>query len=119
MKLQHMTIFSKDINASVKFYEEVTGLSVVRDMRGGEHEVVFLNDGTQPFCLEIAQGDGPMLYNGGGVSLGVRCDDLDAEINRLKEMGITPGNVISPHPGVRFFFINDPDGFMVQFVEEA
>ena len=119
MKLQHMTIFSKDIDASVKFYQEVTGLTIAREVRGGEHQVVFLNDGTQPFCLEIAQSDVSMSYNGGGVSLGVSCDDLDVEIRRLKEMGIQPGEVISPHPGVRFFFINDPNGFMVQFVEEA
>ena len=119
MKLQHMTIFSKDVNAAVKFYEDVVGLTVVRDMRGGAHDVVFLNDGTQPFCLEIAQADDTMFYQGGGVSLGITCDDLDDEIERLKEMGITPGEVISPHPGVRFFFIKDPNGFMVQFVEEA
>lgn len=119
MKLQHMTIFSKDVDASVKFYQEVTGLSIAREVRGGLHDVVFLNDGTQPFCLEIAQADDSMFYQGGGVSLGITCDDLDAEIERLKEMGITPGEVISPHPGVRFFFIKDPNGFMVQFVEEA
>ena len=118
MKLQHMTIFSKDINASVKFYEDVVGLTVVRDMRGGAHQVVFLNDGTQAFCLEIAEGDDQMCFAGKGISLGVSCDDLDAEAKRLQEMGIQVGDVISPHPGVRFFFIYDPNGFMVQFVEE-
>ncbi len=118
MKLQHMTIFSKDINASVKFYEDVVGLTVVRDMRGGAHQVVFLNDGTQDFCLEIAEGDDQMCFAGKGVSLGVSCEDLDKTAEALKEMGIEPGEVISPHPGVRFFFINDPNGFMVQFVEE-
>lgn len=118
MKLQHMTIFSKDIDASVKFYQEVAGLSIAREVRGGLHDVVFLNDGTQPFCLEIAQSDDQMCFAGKGVSLGVSCDDLDAEAERLKTMGITSGEVISPHPGVRFFFITDPNGFMVQFVEE-
>lgn len=118
MKLQHMTIFAKDIDASVAFYEKVVGLSVVRDLRGGDHAVVFLNDGTQDFCLEIAQGGGDMLFAGKGISLGVSCDDLDAETERLNGLGLTPGEVISPNPHVRFFFVPDPDGFMIQFVEE-
>ena len=116
MKLQHMTIFAKDIDKSVEFYQTVADLTIVRDMREGAHKVVFLNDGTQPFCLEIAQGE--MSFSGRGVSLGLSCDDLDAEMGRLKGLGLEHGEIIAPHPGVRFFFVPDPDGFMVQFVEE-
>lgn len=119
MRIMHVTVFAKDVDASVKFYQEVAGLSIVRDLRGGDHSVVFLNDGTQDFCFEIAQGDDQMQYSGTGVSLGLASDDLDAERERLESMGIKVGETISPNPFVKFFFIPDPDGFLVQFVQEG
>lgn len=118
MKIVHATIFANNIDQSVQFYQDVIGLSVIRDMRDGDHKVCFLNDGTQDFCLEIAQGNDDMHYAGEGISLGVHCDDLDKERIRLTDIGISVGEEISPNPHVRFFFIADPDGFQIQFVEE-
>ena len=119
MKVLHTTIFVKDIDVSAKFYEEVLGLTIVRDMREGDHKIVFLNDQTQDFCVELAQGASGMSFVGKGVSIGVACDDLDAERERLAALGIEAGPVISPNPHVKFFFVSDPNGFQVQFVEEA
>jgi len=36
----------------------------------------------------------------------------------LREKGYdTDGKIISPSPGVSFFFTKDPDGFTVQFIK--
>ena len=41
MKVLHTTIFVKDIDVSAKFYEEVLGLAIVRDMRGRSQNSIF------------------------------------------------------------------------------
>ena len=36
----------------------------------------------------------------------------------MKEYGMTHiGEIMEPNPHVRFFFVKDPDGYPVQFVE--
>ena len=117
MKMLHVTIYASDIEASISFYKKAAGLTVVREKKAGENRVVFLNDGSQDFCLELAKGSEQMHYEGKYISLGVACEDLDKERERLTGLGIEVGEVISPRPDVRFFFISDPDGFQVQFMQ--
>ena len=117
MKMMHVTIYASDIEASIRFYEKAAGLSIVREKKAGENRVVFMNDGTQEFCLELAKGKEQTHYEGKNISLGIACTDLGKERERLTELGIEVGEIISPRPDVRFFFISDPDGFRVQFME--
>ena len=117
MKMMHVTVYASDIDASIDFYEKVAGLKVVREKRAGENRVVFLNDGTQDFCLELARGNDQNHYEGKNISIGFGCEDLDKQRNHLESLGITAGPLISPRPDVRFFFISDPDGLQIQFME--
>ena len=117
MKIIHMTIYASDIERSIDFYQKIAGLSIVREKKAGENRVVFLNDGTQDFCLELAKGNEQMHFDGKCISMGIACEDLEKERERLTGLGFEPGDVISPRPDVRFFFISDPDGFQVQFME--
>ena len=117
MKMVHVTVYASDIEESIRFYEKAAGFSVVNEKRMGENRVVFLNDGTQDFCLELVKGNEQMHYEGKFISIGVACDDLEKERERLTGLGIEPGEMISPRPDVRFFFISDPDGFQVQYME--
>ena len=117
MKMMHVTLYVKDIDASIEFYRTVAGFSIVNEKRSGENRVVFLNDGSQDFCLELAKGYGDMVFEGKCISLGLACEDLEAERKRLADLGIEVGEVISPRPDVHFFFITDPDGFTIQFMQ--
>lgn len=43
MKMQHVTIMTRCLEDSVKFYQEQVGLTIVRDMRDNPaHQIVFL-----------------------------------------------------------------------------
>ena len=42
--------------------------------------------------------------------------DTDAKRNELATAGFEPTPVISPMPGVSFFFVKDPAGVTVQFI---
>lgn len=53
-----------------------------------------------------------------GISMGFQVDSLEDTINKLKEYGIDHiGEILEPNPQVRFFFMKDPDGYSIQFVE--
>ena len=36
----------------------------------------------------------------------------------LLKKGFQASEIVSPNPSVRFFFVNDPNGVQIQFVEQ-
>lgn len=110
------TVHVKDIHTSVKFYEDIVGLTVSRRFPGGNgSEIVFMGDGDTQ--LELIVGAG--AFAGSGISVGFRVDDLDAKLAFVKDKGIAiHSGPIAPNPVTRFFFVQDPDGLLVQFVEQ-
>lgn len=54
-----------------------------------------------------------------GLSVGFAVESLEKTIEYLKEKNITlKSPIISPSPMTRFFFVEDPNGIQIQFVEE-
>ena len=54
MKIEHITINSGKLEESVKFYQDVAGLEITRDMRGkGPLNIVFLADEKGDTCIEL------------------------------------------------------------------
>jgi lactoylglutathione lyase len=117
---QHMaflwcTVRVKDLDKSVKFYEDVVGLKVTRRLPGVHGDIVFMGDGET--LLELMGGGAGA--QGQDISIGFSVDDLDAFAERLAEKGVAVhSGPISPAPGIRFLFVQDPDGLLVQFVEQ-
>ncbi|MEL7603805.1 MAG: VOC family protein, partial [Bacillota bacterium] len=57
--------------------------------------------------------------NGGGVSIGFSVDSLEDKMAFLKTHGIpVHSGPFAPSPRTCFFFVADPDGVLVQFVEQ-
>lgn len=109
------TVHVKDLDKSVKFYEEIVGLPVARRFSGGHGDIVFMGDGET--TLELMGGGAGA--QGQEISIGFSVDDLDAFIAELAEKGIPiHSGPISPVPGIRFLFVQDPDGLLVQLVEQ-
>ena len=54
---------------------------------------------------------------GQGISIGLPCENIEAIGETLSAAGFTPTPVIAPLPGVKFRFVNDPDGYQIQLVE--
>ena len=118
MKMAHVTIMTKCMNESVAFYQNAVGLTIQRDMRADQtHPVVFLADRAGETCIELAGGSNSMYY-GGGISIGFRVEDIQKEHARKEEMGLRPGPLISPNPKAQFFFVKDPNGVQIQFIQE-
>lgn len=113
------TINVNDLDASLNFYQEIVGLPLnVRFAAGPETEIAFLGcEGTTVELIFNKEAEAAAI--GKGISLGFSVPSLEEKISFLKERGITlESEILSPNPHTRFFFIQDPDGLRIQFVEQ-
>ena len=118
MKFCHVTLSVKDIEVSLRFYRDITGLEVKRRFAAGpDSEIAFLGGGDTE--VELISGSARNgAEPGKGISLGFVTGSLDDTIALLREKGYeTDGVILSPNPHVSFFFARDPDGYSIQFVK--
>lgn len=120
MKFLWTSLFIKDLDASVKFYEDVVGLTVENRFQGGpDTEIAFMKSAEAVTKVELICRKGVENRQGDpGITIGFACDHVEKRREELKKAGYEVSEMISPHPGTKFFFVKDPDGISVQFVEE-
>lgn len=120
MKYLWTTMHVKDLEESIAFYEEVVGLKLEHRFPAGPGtEIAFMkSEGTETKVELLCRGDFDGRREDAALSLGFETKDLDGKMAELKAMGYAVGDVISPNPKSRFFFVKDPNGIDIQFVEE-
>jgi lactoylglutathione lyase len=120
MKLSHITITVKDLDESLKFYEEIVGLSIDKRFKSGpDSEIVFLGDSETKVEL-ISNTANTNVNIGKDISLGFEVDSLDEMIEFVNLKGIEiSGGIFQPNPHVRFFYVLDPNGVKVQFLQNS
>lgn len=113
------TLRVKDLDGSIKFYREVLGLEVVRRFSAGPGtEIVFLGGGDTKIEL-VCTRPAADITTSEDVSWGFKVDSLDRAMALVKEKGLSiHSGPFQPNPGVRFFYLRDPNGYMIQIVEE-
>lgn len=111
------TVHVKNLDASIRFYEDIVGIQVVRRFPGGNDlEIAFLSDGETK--LELIGGAGG--FSGSGIAIGFTVDNLDEKLAFVQQKGVTiHSGPFSPNPATRFFYVQDPDGLLVQFVQSV
>ncbi len=119
MKFLWTTITVKNMEESLKFYQEIVGLSIDKRFPAGPGvEIAFLGDGetkVELICNEQVKD----INIGQDISLGFKVDSVDKKMEFVKEKGINiHGGPIQPNPSTKFFFILDPNGLKIQFVEQ-
>ena len=116
MKLLHVTIRTNKFTEELKFYQEIVGLQITRDMRPMGRDMVFLADREGDSEIEII--DTPEAADAGNelLSIGFQTVDVAAKREELIRMGLEVSPMISPAPQVHFFFVKDPAGVNVQFM---
>ncbi|NLE16501.1 MAG: VOC family protein [Spirochaetales bacterium] len=112
------TITVRNMEESLQFYQEVAGLRLNRRVRSNEStELAFLGDGPTQIEL-IHRSNGEPQGIGKGISLGFGVEDLDGMMLKIKELGLEiHEGPFAPNPHVRFFYVLDPNGLRIQFVE--
>ena len=118
MKFCWCTLTVKNMEESLKFYQDLVGLKVEKRFNAGPGtEIVFLGDGETKVEL-ICNEANDKCNMGSDISLGFEVDSIDEMMILAKERGITiASGPIQPNPHVKFFFVMDPNGLKIQFVE--
>jgi len=107
----------KDLDASVRFYEDIFGLKIMRSMENDEkgYKIVFLGDEAGGFQLELtwlkdhadAYDLGEQEYHLAFVS-----DDFEATYKKHKEMGV----IVYDNEDLGIYFLEDPDGYWIEVI---
>lgn len=119
MKLSFVTIYVKNMETSLAFYQDVLGLKITRRFAAGpESEIAFLKDEGAEVELIYEKSDEPINYCE-KMSMGFEVESATQKIEELKQKGIPiVKGPFQPNPTTTIFFINDPDGVSIEFIEQ-
>jgi len=118
MKFCWSTIKVKNMEESLVFYQEVVGLKLDKRLDAWPGmEIAFLGDGETK--LELIYDEKINNVNiGPDISWGFEVKSVEEMINLVQEKGIAiQSGPFQPNPQVKFFYITDPNGLKIQFVE--
>ncbi len=123
-RMIHSCIRVMDLEKSEKFYTEALGFSVVRRKDYSEHKFTlsYLRSPGSDFELELTWNHDqkePYELGNGYSHLAVAVADLEASHRRHEEMGLNPKPLKGlPGQGARFYFLADPDGYLIEVVRK-
>ncbi len=124
VKVIHTMIRVLDLERSTKFYAEVLELTESHRLDFPEFALVYLRNAHNDFEIELTLNKGrvePYTHGTGYGHTGVVVDDVPATHAALTARGYEPAPVKEFKRGdellARFFFIQDPDGYKIEFLE--
>ncbi len=113
MKVQHIsavTLAVQDMAQSVDFYRKL-GLDIEY---GGEDATFTSFRAGEGFINLIRTGSKAGIWWGRVI---LRVEEVDSLYSKLKESGLEPESPRDGDPGERFFYLKDPDGHELSFVQ--
>ena len=118
MKFCWSTIMVKNMEESLKFYQEIIGLTINKSFKAGPSmQISFLGDGETKVEL-ICNSNLKEINLGKDISLGFQVDSADEMMTFVKEKGLDiHSGPFQPNPNTKYFFILDPNGLKIQIVE--
>jgi len=118
MKFCWSTLRVNNLEESLDFYQKIVELKLNRRFKTDENtEIAFLGNGETKLEL-IDNNENNDVNYGEDISLGFEVDSLEDKMNHLKENSIDiESGPIQPNPNIKFFFVKDPNGLTIQFVE--
>jgi lactoylglutathione lyase len=124
-KIIHSMIRVLDLDQSLKFYADCTGLTPAHRLDFPSFSLVYLRNAENDAELELTWNRDrtePYSHGDGYGHVGVCVADVAAERARLIGLGYSPLDVkeFKADDGAliaRYFFIQDPDGYKVEVLE--
>ena len=120
MTLKHVSFLTRDLSATLAFYEGLGGVTE-KDMlthEGHRRGVIRLGDGKLQF-FQI-EAEGPQTHPHWAEHIAIHAGGLRELLPRLKAAGVTVTRDLQPSPGGRdMAFVLDPDGRQVELLESG
>ena len=118
-KMVHENYNVKDLDASLKFYEEALGLTERRRIvsEDGSFIIVYLEDGASSHQLELTwlrDRKEPYDLGDNEFHLAFKVDDYEAAHARHEKMGC----ICYENPAMGIYFVEDPDSYWVEVIPE-
>lgn len=125
-KAIHMMVRVLDEARSVAFYEKAFGLKVADRADFDSFTLIYMSNPEAAFEVELTVNKGQSeaydVGNGYG-HLAFSVADLEAEHARLVAADLTPGDIKemahNGQPFGKFFFIQDPDGYKIEVLQQG
>ena len=124
MKIHHIAIICSDYEVSKKFYTDVLGLNIVREVYREARQSYKLDLAIgEHYVIELFSFPNPPERPSRPESCGLRhlafsVDDVEAKRNELIEKGLDCEDIrIDEFTDKKFFFTTDPDRLPLEFYE--
>ncbi|CEH31613.1 glyoxalase [Aneurinibacillus migulanus] len=122
-RIEHVCIMVKNLEKSIRFYQDVVGLDLIKKMGhpNPELKLAFLGfEESQETIMELIEGYNNNLPAEGKVHhICFKVDSLEEEIERLKSLDITflTEEIETLPDGSRYIFFAGADGEWIEFFE--
>jgi lactoylglutathione lyase len=125
MRFLHTMIRVGDLDRSIEFYCEALGMRLLRkqDYPGGEFTLAFVGygDESEQAVIELTYNWGRDRYDlGDGFGhLAIGVEDIRGACERVRELGgrVTREPGPMKHGTTVIAFVEDPDGYKIEFIE--
>ena len=124
-KIHHITIIASDYKKSKRFYTEILGLKIVREVYREKRDSYKLDlEVGDQYQIELFSFPNPPARPSGPEAAGLRhlafeVDNLDLAIEMVTKLGVIVEPVrVDEFTNKRFTFFADPDGLPIEFVEK-
>ena len=117
-----LEIFPADLNATVRFYVDLLGFTLVTDRRGDEQPYLALERGAVRIGAASRPGEGSPAQRRPptGVEIVLEVDYLHAGRDRIRHAGWPIDEDIVRRPwGLQDFRVTDPDGYYLRITHRA
>lgn len=126
MRVLHTMIRVGDLEKSITFYTEALGMQLLRkkDYPGGEFTLAFVGYGpeTDTAVIELTHNWGTSSYDlGSGFGhIAIAVDDIEGACARVRKLGGAVTREPGPmkHGTTVIAFVQDPDGYVIEFIEK-
>lgn len=124
MHIHHIAIICSDYDVSKRFYTEILGLKILREVYREERQSYKLDLGIENhYVIELFSFPNPPKRSSQPERCGLRhlafaVDNVEAKRNELLEKGLICEEIrIDEFTDKKFFFTSDPDHLPLEFYE--
>lgn len=113
--LHHVQIFASDIEASVRFYQDIFGGRVLIDteIAGARNVLMRIGNGRLVIYAQSPKDSG----RGGIHHFAIQTDDIEGNVERMKRKGLTFKKEITDNGYMKYIMVLAPDNILIEFFE--